>query len=114
MKVNACRRVVALASFVGLATLIGCGDPCLDDGKGKGVCGTSWDQKQTLIVPDVDAFPGHIACASQSKSEIVVPLLDDRGEVWGVLDIDSDQPDDFSKVDQDALEQLVSWLSAGH
>lgn len=77
---------------------------------GKGVCGTAWVQKQTLIVPDVDAFPGHIACASASKSEIVVPMVDDAGEVWAVLDIDSDRLDDFSQTDRDALEQLVSWI----
>lgn len=77
---------------------------------GKGVCGTAWVQKQTLIVPDVDAFPGHIACASASKSEIVVPLVDDAGEVWAVLDIDSDRLDDFSQTDRDALEQFVSWI----
>ena len=77
---------------------------------GRGVCGTAWVQKQTLLVPDVDAFPGHIACASESKSEIVVPMVDDAGEVWGVLDVDSDRLEDFSEVDRDALEQLVSWI----
>ncbi|MEM9416568.1 MAG: GAF domain-containing protein [Planctomycetota bacterium] len=83
---------------------------CTRIAKGRGVCGSAWEQRQTLIVPDVDAFPGHIACASDSKSEIVVPMLDDTGEVWGVLDIDSDKLDDFSEVDRDALEQLVAWL----
>jgi len=77
---------------------------------GKGVCGSAWAQKKTLIVPDVNAFPGHIACASASKSEIVVPMFNSDGEVWGVLDVDSDQLDDFSEVDQDALEQVVAWL----
>ncbi|MFI4860095.1 MAG: GAF domain-containing protein [Phycisphaerales bacterium JB063] len=83
---------------------------CTRIAKGKGVCGTAWEQQQTLIVPDVNAFPGHIACASESKSEIVVPMSNDDGSVWGVLDVDSDQLDDFSEVDRDALEQLVTWL----
>jgi len=86
---------------------------CTRIGRSRGVCGTSWAQKQTLIVPDVDAFPGHIACSSASKSEIVVPMLDGTGAVWGVLDVDSDQLDDFSEVDRDALEQLVSWIVPG-
>lgn len=83
---------------------------CTRIAKGKGVCGGAWAQRETLIVPDVNAFPGHIACASDSQSEIVVPMLDDAGEVWGVLDVDSDKLDDFSEVDRDALEQLVAWL----
>ena len=78
---------------------------------GRGVCGSAWSQKQTLIVPDVDAFPGHIACSSASRSEIVVPMFDAAGEVWGVLDVDSDQLEDFSAVDREALEQLVSWIA---
>jgi len=85
---------------------------CTRIAKGKGVCGSAWEQRQTLIVPDVDAFPGHIACASASQSEIVVPMVDEEGGVWGVLDVDSDKPGDFSEVDRDALEQLVAWL--GH
>lgn len=83
---------------------------CTRIARGRGVCGSAWDQQQTLIVPDVDAFPGHIACASASKSEIVVPMADAQGAVWGVLDVDSDKLDDFSEVDREALEQLVSWL----
>lgn len=78
--------------------------------KGRGVCGTAWQQAQTIIVPDVHAFPGHIACASQSKSEIVVPIFDQDARVWAVLDIDSDKPDDFSDLDRAPLEQLASWL----
>ena len=78
--------------------------------RGKGVCGTAWSKGQSIIVPDVDAFPGHIACSAQSKSEIVVPLIDDHGAVWGVLDVDSDKPDDFSDIDREALEQLAAWL----
>lgn len=77
---------------------------------GRGVCGSAWQQRQTIIVPDVDRFPGHIACSSASRSEIVVPLLHD-GEVVAVLDIDSDRLDDFSKVDQEALESIASLLT---
>lgn len=76
---------------------------------GRGVCGTAWQEGRTLIVPDVDAFPGHIACSSLSRSEIVVPLLKE-GRVWGVLDIDSDRLNAFNKVDQCFLEQLTHWL----
>jgi GAF domain-containing protein len=77
--------------------------------KGKGVCGTSWEQAKTVIVPDVDAFPGHIACSSASRSEIVVPLFKD-GEVIGILDIDSDALNTFDETDQLYLEQLVELL----
>lgn len=77
---------------------------------GKGVCGTSWKEKRTIIVEDVDQFPGHIACSSLSRSEIVVPLLRD-GEVWGVLDVDSDQLADFSHVDERFLTEMVKMLS---
>ena len=77
--------------------------------KGKGVCGTSWQEAKTLIVPDVDKFPGHIACSSLSKSEIVVPLIR-NGEVIGVLDVDSADYDQFDETDQQYLEQIVSAL----
>lgn len=77
--------------------------------KGKGVCGSSWAQAQTLIVPDVDEFPGHIACASASKSEIVLPLIKD-GEVIGVLDVDSEFLNHFNTTDQIYLEQVISIL----
>ncbi|SFQ76635.1 GAF domain-containing protein [Hymenobacter arizonensis] len=73
---------------------------------GKGVCGASWAQAQTLLVPDVEEFPGHIACSSDSKSEIVVPIIK-AGQVVGVLDVDSDQLNDFDHDDQTALEQLT-------
>lgn len=73
---------------------------------GRGVCGASWAQAQTLLVPDVEAFPGHIACSSESKSEIVVPILK-NGQVVAVLDVDSDQLNDFDHDDQAALEQLM-------
>lgn len=74
--------------------------------KGRGVCGTSWEQAKTLIVPDVEKFPGHIECSSLSRSEIVIPLIKD-GLVIGVLDVDSAQLDEFDQVDQQYLEQLV-------
>ncbi|RYD75445.1 MAG: GAF domain-containing protein [Sphingobacteriales bacterium] len=77
--------------------------------KGKGVCGTSWAQRTTLIVPDVDAFPGHIACASASRSEIVLPLINDN-EVIGVLDVDSEFLDHFNDTDKLYLEQVISIL----
>ena len=74
--------------------------------RGKGVCGSSWAEAKTLLVPDVEQFPGHIACSSDSKSEIVVPVLKD-GHVVAVLDVDSDQLNDFDQDDQQALEQLM-------
>ncbi|MEQ8555197.1 MAG: GAF domain-containing protein [Cyclobacteriaceae bacterium] len=82
---------------------------CTRIGKGKGVCGSVWERKQTLIVPDVDRFPGHIACSSASRSEIVIPLMN-NGEVMGVLDIDSDKLDDFSEVDDKYLKQILEGL----
>jgi GAF domain-containing protein len=78
--------------------------------RGKGVCGASWAQAQTLLVPDVELFPGHIACSSESKSEIVVPVLKD-GQVVMVLDVDSDQLNDFDQDDQQALEQLAQLMA---
>ena len=83
---------------------------CTRIAHGKGVCGSAWAEKKTLIVPDVEQFPGHIACSSLSKSEIVVPVFNPSKQVWAVLDIDSDQLDDFSDIDRDALETLASWL----
>jgi GAF domain-containing protein len=78
--------------------------------KGRGVCGSSWAQAQTLIVPDVEKFPGHIACSSLSKSEIVVPIL--RGdEVLGVLDVDSDELDQFDETDRLYLEQVIGLIN---
>ena len=74
---------------------------------GKGVCGTAWKEKKTLIVPDVDAFPGHIACSALSRSEIVVPVID-RGSVTAVLDIDSVQKDEFDERDREFLERIAS------
>jgi len=77
--------------------------------KSKGVCGACWAQRTTLIVPDVDAFPGHIACASASKSEIVLPLINDN-EVIGVLDVDSEFLNHFDDTDKLYLEQVISIL----
>ena len=72
---------------------------------GKGVCGTAWKERRTIIVPDVEQFPGHIACNSESKSEIVVPLFN-NGEIIGVLDIDSDRLNEFDETDAEYLEEL--------
>jgi len=77
--------------------------------KGRGVCGTSWAKAETLIVPDVEQFPGHIACSSLSKSEIVVPLIKE-GTVWGVLDVDSDRLDQFDATDQLYLEAILALI----
>ena len=77
---------------------------------GKGVCGTAWAKAETLVVPDVDAFPGHIACSSLSRSEIVVPLIRENGEVWGVLDIDSESLNTFDEIDARFLGEICSWL----
>ncbi len=79
---------------------------CTRIGFGKGVCGTVWKEGKTLIVPDVEAFPGHIACSAASKSEIVLPAVKE-GQVALVLDIDSDRLDDFDATDQQYLEQLM-------
>jgi GAF domain-containing protein len=77
--------------------------------KGKGVCGTAWAQAQTLIVPDVEQFPGHIACSSASRSEIVVPIVR-NGEVVGVLDVDGVELEAFDEVDAGYLERIVALL----
>ncbi len=77
--------------------------------KGKGVCGTAWKEAHTLIVPDVEQFPGHIACSSDSKSEIVVPMMKE-GNVIGVLDIDSDSLDSFDDIDAHYLEEICTYL----
>ena len=73
---------------------------------GKGVCGSSWKEKKTILVPNVDEFPGHIACSSASKSEIVLPAFN-RGEVKLVLDVDSDKLNDFDQTDQQELEKVM-------
>ena len=78
--------------------------------KGRGVCGSSWAEGRTLIVLDVEQFPGHIACSSLSRSEIVLPLLK-HGEVWGVLDVDSEHLAHFDETDKKWLEKIVGLLS---
>jgi L-methionine (R)-S-oxide reductase len=75
--------------------------------KGRGVCGSSWAEARTLIVPDVEKFPGHIACSSLSRSEIVVPIIR-NGNVWGVLDVDSEHLDHFDAIDQEFLELIIA------
>lgn len=77
---------------------------------GRGVCGTAWQQKKTLVVPDVDTFPGHIACNSRSRSEIVVPLISDDGNVLGVIDIDSDTLSTFDGIDALYLERVAKSI----
>lgn len=83
---------------------------CTRIGLGRGVCGAAWLQEETLIVPDVDAFPGHIACSSLSKSEIVLPLFSD-GKVVGVLDVDADELDQFDETDARYLQQIIELIS---
>ena len=78
--------------------------------KGRGVCGTSWSKAETLIVPDVEKFPGHIACSSASKSEIVVPLIV-NGEVVGVLDADSESLNHYDETDKIYLEKIVKMIA---
>lgn len=82
---------------------------CYRIAKGRGVCGTAWEQSQTLLVPNVAQFPGHIACSSQSQSEIVIPILV-QDEVKGILDIDSDQLDAFDETDREYLEKVVHLI----
>ena len=77
---------------------------------GKGVCGHAYSTAETVIVPNVDEFPGHIACSSASKSEIVLPVFDKSGEVAMVLDVDSDRLDDFSRTDAEGLRKIVEII----
>jgi L-methionine (R)-S-oxide reductase len=77
--------------------------------RAKGVCGSSWEQAKTIIVPDVEAFPGHIACSSASKSEIVIPIFK-NGHVIGVLDVDSDELDSFDETDVQYLTQILELI----
>lgn len=82
---------------------------CTRIAKGRGVCGTAWAEAKTLVVPDVDTFPGHIACSSLSRSEIVVPLFH-NGLVAGVLDVDSEALDQFDATDEQYLEEIVKLI----
>jgi GAF domain-containing protein len=77
---------------------------------GKGVCGKAWEEERTLIVPDVEKFPGHIACSSLSRSEIVVPMYDASHTFRGVLDIDSTHLNDFNEDDKEGLERIIELL----
>lgn len=83
---------------------------CSRIGFGKGVCGTAWKEERTIVVPNVEEYPGHIACSPHSRSEIVVPIRDHDGRVAAVLDIDSSTLDDFGTVDVHALETLCEVL----
>jgi GAF domain-containing protein len=83
---------------------------CVRIALGKGVCGTSAQQRKTIIVPNVHEFPGHIVCDPDSKSEIVIPILKD-GQLLGVLDLDSNTPNSFDLTDKRYLEELCQWLS---
>ena len=83
---------------------------CTRIAKGKGVCGASWEQAKTLLVPDVEEFPGHIACSSLSRSEVVVPVFR-NGEVAGILDVDSEELAKFDETDTKYLEQIVKLIN---
>ena len=84
---------------------------CMRIVKGKGVCGTAWQTAESQLVPDVEAFPGHIACSTDSKSEVVIPIFKDN-IVVALLDVDSHKYDDFSQTDLIYLEKLCNWLSS--
>ena len=89
---------------------------CYEIPYGKGVCGSAWKERKTLVVPDVEEFPGHIACSSLSRSEIVVPIFvpvddDENIDVWGVIDIDSTELNTFDEVDAVYLERIAEILS---
>ena len=91
---------------------------CYEIPYGKGVCGAAWKERKTLVVPDVEEFPGHIACSSLSRSEIVVPIFlpdendeDSHGEVWGVIDIDSTELGTFDEVDAEYLERIATIIT---
>lgn len=84
---------------------------CTRIGFGKGVCGTAWKEAKSLLIPDVNAFPGHIACSSSSVAEIVVPILDNQGQVVGVLDVDSERYDTLDETDVFYLERLSGVIT---
>ena len=83
---------------------------CMHIPYGKGVCGTAWQRAETVVVPDVEQFPGHIACSSESKSEIVVPVFNSDGKVTAVLDIDSERLATFDDVDRQYLEDICKLM----
>ncbi|MEO8578696.1 MAG: GAF domain-containing protein [Gemmatimonadales bacterium] len=84
---------------------------CLEIAVGQGVCGRAAAEMKTVVVPDVDKFPGHISCDARSRSEIVVPVLDARGDLIAVFDVDSARLDTFDAKDQLGLERLLSWFA---
>ena len=84
---------------------------CMHIGFGRGVCGTAWKRRETIVVPDVEQFPGHIACSSESRSEIVVPVFSAEGEVVAVLDIDSKELATFDETDRKFLEEICGMLN---
>lgn len=86
---------------------------CLEIEFGRGVCGTAAAERRTVVVPDVNAFPGHIVCDARSRSEIVVPVLEARGGLTAVLDIDSAEPGTFDEEDREGLERLMRWFARG-
>jgi GAF domain-containing protein len=84
---------------------------CLDIAFGQGVCGTAAAEMKSVVVPDVEKFPGHITCDSRSRSEIVIPVRNRRGDLLAVFDVDSDRRNAFDNDDQRGLEQLMSWFA---
>jgi L-methionine (R)-S-oxide reductase len=84
---------------------------CLEIAFGRGVCGTAAAERRTVVVPDVEKFPGHIACDGRARSEIVVPVLDGDGALVAVLDVDSERPGAFDDEDARALERMVGWFA---
>lgn len=85
---------------------------CTEIKFGKGVCGTAWSRGETIIVEDVHQFPGHIACSSETNSEIVLPVIDSKGRVVAVLDIDSTEFSYFDNIDQKYLEKMLKWFAS--
>lgn len=85
---------------------------CYHIARGKGVCGTAWERAEAVVVPDVERFPGHIACSTLSRSEIVVPLLDSHGQVRCVMDIDSRELNAFDDTDSDCLTRIARIVAA--
>ena len=84
---------------------------CMHIGYGRGVCGTAWKLRQSIVVPDVEQFPGHIACSSLSRSEIVVPIFSEEGEVEAILDIDSKELATFDDIDLQYLEEICRMIN---
>jgi L-methionine (R)-S-oxide reductase len=100
---NAGRQELVLGPFQGPIA-------CTRIAKGKGVCGVSWEKKQTMIVEDVDKFPGHISCSALSKSEIVIPIFNSKKNVIAILDVDSDVLNSFDKTDEFYLKEIIKRI----